>query len=47
LLNSGAALYVSGSVGTIKEGMDLAAQSIDSGKARHKLEQLAALTNAD
>lgn len=47
LLNSGAALYVSGSASTIKEGMDLAAQSIDSGKARHKLEQLAALTNAD
>ena len=46
LLNSGAALYVSGSASTIQEGMGLAAQSIDSGKARQKLEQLAARTNA-
>jgi anthranilate phosphoribosyltransferase len=47
LLNSGAALYVAGSAGTIQDGMRLAAESIDSGKARQKLERLAQLTNAD
>ena len=45
LLNSGAALYVSGNAATIQDGMRLAAESIDSGKAREKLEQLVALTN--
>jgi len=47
LLNSGAALYIAGSAGTIQDGMRLAAESIDSGKARQKLERLAQLTNAD
>ena len=46
LLNSGAALYVSGSAASVKDGMALAASSIDSGKARQKLEQLVQLTNA-
>ncbi len=46
LLNSGAALYVSGSAASIRNGMALAASSIDSGKARQKLEQLVQLTNA-
>jgi anthranilate phosphoribosyltransferase len=46
LLNSGAALYVSGSAGSVKDGMRLAAQSIDSGRAREKLEQLVRMTNA-
>jgi anthranilate phosphoribosyltransferase len=46
LLNSGAALYVSGSGATIKDGILLAAQSIDSGKARQKLAQLVEMTNA-
>ena len=46
LLNSGAALYVSGSAASIRDGMALAASSIDSGKARQKLEQLVQLTNA-
>lgn len=46
LLNSGAALYVSGRAATIREGMGLAAESIDSGKARQKLAELVALTNA-
>ena len=40
LLNSGAALYVSGNAASIDEGMGLAAESIDSGKAQQKLEQL-------
>jgi anthranilate phosphoribosyltransferase len=46
LLNSGAALYVSGTAATIHEGLRLAAESIDSGKARQKLEQLIQMTNA-
>jgi anthranilate phosphoribosyltransferase len=46
LLNSGAALYVSGKAATIQDGVRLAAESIDSGKARRKLEQLAEMTNA-
>jgi anthranilate phosphoribosyltransferase len=46
LLNSGAALYVSGSAATIPDGIRLAAESIDSGKARQKLAELVAMTNA-
>jgi anthranilate phosphoribosyltransferase len=46
LLNSGAALYVSGTAATIAEGLRLAGESIDSGKARQKLEQLIQMTNA-
>jgi anthranilate phosphoribosyltransferase len=46
LLNSGAALFVSGSAASLPEGIKLAAESIDSGKARQKLQQLVELTNA-
>jgi anthranilate phosphoribosyltransferase len=46
LLNSGAALYVSSKAPTIQDGMRRAAESIDSGKARQKLEQLVEMTNA-
>jgi len=46
LLNGGAALYVSGAAGSIAEGIRLAAQSIDSGKAREKLDLLVQMTNA-
>lgn len=46
LLNSGAAFYVSGRAGTIQDGIRLAAQSIDSGKARQKLAELVEMTNA-
>jgi anthranilate phosphoribosyltransferase len=46
LLNSGAALYVSGSAGSINDGIRLAADSIDSGRAREKLEHLVRMTNA-
>jgi anthranilate phosphoribosyltransferase len=46
LLNSGAALYVSGHAASITEGMRLAAESIDSGKAQQKLEGLVQMTNA-
>ena len=40
VLNAGAALYVSGNAGSIREGVDLARESIRSGAARGKLEQL-------
>jgi anthranilate phosphoribosyltransferase len=46
LLNSGAALYVSGTAATIHDGIRLAAVSIDSGKARQKLAELVEMTNA-
>jgi anthranilate phosphoribosyltransferase len=46
LLNSGAALFVSGSAATIQDGMRLAAESIDSGNAWKKLEMLVQMTNA-
>ncbi len=45
LLNSGAALYVSSHAVSIAEGMGLAAQSIDSGRAHEKLEGLVRMTN--
>jgi anthranilate phosphoribosyltransferase len=46
LLNSGAALYVGGAATSVQDGIHLAAESIDSGSARRKLEQLAQMTNA-
>jgi anthranilate phosphoribosyltransferase len=46
LLNGGAALYVGGSAATIQDGMRLAAESIDSGKASEKLARLVEMTSA-
>lgn len=40
LLNAGAAIYVADQASSLKEGIELARQSIDSQKAREKLEQL-------
>jgi anthranilate phosphoribosyltransferase len=45
LVNAGAALYVAGAVSSIKEGIDLAAATIDEGRAVKVLEDLADLTN--
>jgi anthranilate phosphoribosyltransferase len=45
LLNSAAALVAAGKIDTIIEGVPLAADSIDSGAARMKLEALVAFTN--
>ena len=47
LFNSGAALYVSGVADSIVQAIPLAAESIDSGKARKKLEQLVEMTNSN
>lgn len=46
IANAGAALYVGGSAATIREGVALAGDSIASGRAQRKLEQLIAETNA-
>lgn len=46
LLNSGAALYVAGKAPSIEDGMHLATESIDSGRAQEKLERLVELTNS-
>lgn len=39
LMNAGAGLYVGGKVNSLKAGIDLAAELIDSGKAKDKLEE--------
>jgi len=46
LLNAGAALWVADAVQTLAEGVLRAAESIDSGAARMRLERLVALTRA-
>ncbi len=45
VLNAGAALYVAGRAADIAEGIKLAEETIDSGKAFAKLEQFVALSN--
>jgi len=40
VLNAGAAIYVSGLAESIEKGLHLAGKLIDSGEARHKLEEL-------
>jgi anthranilate phosphoribosyltransferase len=47
LLNAAAALIVAGRAGDLKEGVALAARSIDSGAARAALDGLIALTRAE
>ncbi len=46
LLNSGAALYVCGKAGSIKEGIELARNAIDSGKALAQVDRLVKFTNS-
>ncbi|MCR5624132.1 MAG: anthranilate phosphoribosyltransferase [Lachnospiraceae bacterium] len=46
LLNAGAALYLAGKADSIKDGVDLAAEVIDNGKAMKELESFIAATNA-
>ena len=45
VLNSGAALYISGRVQSIYEGIKLAESTIDSGLAIKKLDEFISLTN--
>jgi anthranilate phosphoribosyltransferase len=46
LLNAAAALVIAGRAGSLKEGVDRARESIDSGRARGKVEALARVTSA-
>lgn len=46
VLNAGASIYAAGIAADIKEGVRLAEEAIDSGKAKEKLEQLKELTNS-
>lgn len=46
LLNAGYALVAAGKVVTVPEGIELAAEAIDSGRALRQLEQLVRLTNS-
>ena len=46
LLNAGCSIYISGRANTIKEGMQIAAESIDSGAAIKKLNKLIEYTNS-
>lgn len=45
LLNAGSVIYLSGKADSIPEGIQLAAESIDSGNAKEKVEHLRTLTN--
>lgn len=45
LMNAGAALYVAGKAASLKEGVELAAKTIDNGDAYKKMEEFVALTN--
>lgn len=45
LLNAGAAFYVSGRVTDLREGIEMARESIDSGQAMEKLRALVEMTN--
>lgn len=47
LLNAGAALVVAGRVADIRAGAEMAADSIDSGKAKAKLDALVEMTNRE
>jgi anthranilate phosphoribosyltransferase len=47
LLNAAATLIVAGKAGDLKDGVALAADSIDSGKARTVLERMVAITNRE
>ena len=47
LLNAAAALYVAGKVGTLEQGLVLAAESVDSGAALAKLESLRSLSREE
>ena len=45
LINAGAALYIGGKANSIKDGINLAAKLIDSGKALKTLNKLIEISN--
>jgi len=47
LLNAGAAIYVGGSVGSPADGIGVAAESVDSGKARETLAKFARMSRGE
>jgi len=47
LLNAGAALYVAGAAQTLAQGIQLAEQAVDQGKARDKLQALVRYSNQE
>ena len=46
LMNAGASLYIGGKVDSMKEGIELAAEIIDSGKALETLDKLIEVSNS-
>ena len=46
MLNAGAAIYVAGLAGSLKDGVDLADKAIASGEARNRLDRLVVLTQS-
>jgi anthranilate phosphoribosyltransferase len=44
LLNAGAALYMAGLADSIEAGIALAADELDSGRARHKVDEVVAVS---
>jgi anthranilate phosphoribosyltransferase len=47
LLNAGAALLVAGKAGSVREGISLAAEAIDSGAAGETLERMVRSSKAE
>jgi anthranilate phosphoribosyltransferase len=47
LLNSGCALYIAGKASSIAEGIDMAREAIDSGKALQQLDAFVKLSNEE
>jgi len=47
LLNAAAAIFLSGEAESLKEGLRFAERSVDSGRAREKLEELVEATDGD
>ena len=45
-MNAGAGLYIGGAADTLADGIKLAAEMIDSGKAYEKLQEVIKATNA-
>ena len=46
LMNAGASLYIGGKADSMKEGIELAAEIIDSGKALETLDKLIEVSNS-
>jgi len=46
LLNAGAALYAANVASTLRDGIDLARKTIESGAARKKVDEFAAFTQS-